>query len=237
MDEQKYIDEAKKELELFYAPYFVSDTELQNFLSGVFDDENGFSERRQMVFQVQRFVSLANDIDKIRPARDSLRILFLKFGLDALSSLAGYTKNTKNTFYGDFCKCFSKEGSDYILNNFKLSSFVDEYNGHSFEVSHDINLNDFFNIVKITRDAVAHDFTYWEMQFFAYDTESIWCTSIETDKNIILSYKYHREKKKSTIYHFETTLNYEKFIYYFIEACVKFISNQKFTSKIKGDKI
>ena len=198
MNEQIFINEAKKELEHFYSPYFFSEEELQNFLSGVFDYENGALEKRQMILQVQRFVSLANDIDKIRPARDPLRILFLKFGLDALSSLAGYTKKTKNIFYNDFCKCFSKEGSDYILNNFKLSSFFDEYNGHNFEASHDINLNDFFNIVKITRDAVVHDFTYWEMQFFAYDTDSVWCSSIETDENILLSYKYHRKKKKIT---------------------------------------
>lgn len=227
MDKQKYINEAKKELELFYAPHFASNTELQNFLSDVFDYENGSLKRRQMIFQVQRFVSLANDIDKIRPARDPLRILFLKIGLDSLSSLAEYAN--KNIFYDTFCKCFSEEGTNYILNNFKLSSFVDEYNGLDFEVSHNIDLNDFFNIIKTTRDAVAHDFMYWEMQFFAHDTDSIWCTSIETDEDLIPSYKYHRKKRKPTTYHFETTLNYEKFIYYFIEACVQFIVNQEFT--------
>lgn len=230
MNEQKFIEEAKKELEHFYSPYFVSEEELQNFLSGVFDYENGSLEKRQMIFQVQRFVSLANDIDKIRPARDPLRVLFLKIGLDALSSLAGYTSKKKKVFYRDFCKCFSKDGADYILNNFKLSSFDDEYNGHSFKVSHDIDLNDFLNIIKTTRDAVVHDFTYWEMQFFAYDTDSVWCTSIETDEDIILSYKYRRKVKKVTTYNFETTLNYERFIYYFTEACVNFISNQKIMS-------
>ena len=237
MDEQKIIEEAQKELELFYSPYFDSDTELQNFLSDVFDYENGSLEKRQMIFQVQRFVSLANDIDKIRPARDSLRVLFLKIGLDALSSLAGYTSKMKKVFYSDFCKCFSKEGADYILNNFKLLSFDDEYNGYSFNVSHDIDLNDFLNIIKTTRDAVAHDFTYWKMQFFAYDTDSIWCTSIETDEDIILSYKYRRKTKKVTTYDFQTTLNYERFIYYFTEACVNFISNQKNISTSKGDNL
>ena len=95
MNEQIFINEAKKEIEHFYSPYFFSEEELQNFLSGVFDYENGALEKRQMILQVQRFVSLANDIDKIRPARDPLRILFLKFGLDALSSLAGYTKKRR----------------------------------------------------------------------------------------------------------------------------------------------
>ena len=104
MDEQKIIQEAQKELELFYSPYFDSDTDLQNFLSGIFDYENGSLKKRQMIFQVQRFVSLANDIDKIRPARDPLRVLFLKIGLDALSSLAGYASKKKKVFYSDLVR-------------------------------------------------------------------------------------------------------------------------------------
>ena len=223
MDKYNFIKNSKKELETFYAQYFNSNVELQIFLSDAFDYERGSLHRRQALFQVQRFISLANDIDKIRPGRDSLRILFLKIGLDALCTLSGYTNKTKPIFYANFCNCFSTEGKDYILNNFKLSYFEDEYKGHSFEVWHNIDLNDFLNIIKTTRDMVVHDFNYWEMQFFAHDLDSTWLTSIETKEDMILSYKYHRETKKETRYHFETTLNYEKFIYYFTEACVRFI--------------
>ena len=88
---------------------------------------------------------------------------------------------------------------------------------------HNIDLYDFLNIIKTTRDMVAHDFYYWGMQFFAYDSDSTWITSIETKEDMIISYNYHREKKRDTTYHFETTLNYEKFIYYFTEACVRYI--------------
>lgn len=216
--------ESQKELEKFYAPYFDSQEKLRDFLLDAFDYENGSLYRRQALFQVQRFVSLANDIDKIRPNRDSLRILFLKFGLDALCSLSGYTNKTKTIFYAKFCDCFSKDGKDYILNNFKLSSFEDEYKGHTFETCHSIDLIDFLNIMKTTRDMVAHDFNYWGMQFFAYDSDSIWVTSIETKENMLLSYKYYREQKKETTYNFNITLNYEKFIYFFTEACVRFIN-------------
>ena len=71
---------------------------------------------------------------------------------------------------------------------------------------------------------VAHDFNYWEMQFFAYDTDFTWLTSMKAKDDILPSYNYQREQKKETTYHFETTLNYEKFIYYFTEACVRFIN-------------
>lgn len=229
MDEYSFIRDCKKDLEAFYAQYFDSKDELQNFLSDAFDYENGSLSRRQALFQVQRFISLANDINQIRPGRDPLRILFLKIGLDALCSLSGYTN--KNAFYKVFCNCFSAEGSDYILTNFKLSYFEDEHKGLSFEVNHNIDLNDFLNIIKTTRDMVAHDFNYWEMQFFAYDEDSTWLSSIETKEDMILSYNYHRERKKETIYYFETTLNYENFIYYFTEACVQFIKLHMMGSK------
>lgn len=224
MDKYNFIKDSKRELEAFYARFFDSDDELQTFLSDAFDYENGSLARRQALFQVQRFISLANDIDKIRPGRDPLRILFLKIGLDALCTLSGHTDKTKPLFYSKFCNCFSSEGRDYILNNFRLSHFEDEYKGHSFEASHDIDLNDFFNIIKVTRDMVAHDFEYWGMQFFAPDDDATWIASLETKEDMILSYNYHRKQKKETTYHFETTLNYEKFIYFFTEACVRFIN-------------
>ncbi len=225
-DTYDFVNKSKKELELFYAPFFHSGEELQYFLRDAFDYENGSLTKRQIVFQVQRFVSLANDIAQIRPARDSLRVMFVKFGLDSLCSLLGYTNKTKQAFYDEFCTCFTEEGKNYILENFKLLSFQDEYKGHIFEAEHEMDLGDFLNIIKVVRDKVAHDFNYWEMQFFAYDSDSAWLSEIETEENLLQSYKYHRKTKMLSAYHFETTLNYEKFIYHFTEACVEFIKRK-----------
>ena len=69
---------------------------------------------------------------------------------------------------------------------------------------------------------VVHDGNYWEMQIFSHDTDSIWLTHLETDKKL-LPENIFDYKDKLTTYHFETTLQYEKFIYYFVEACIKFI--------------
>ena len=51
MDEYNLINRSKEELELFYAPYFDSNDNLQNFLYDVFDYQNGSVAKRQMVFQ------------------------------------------------------------------------------------------------------------------------------------------------------------------------------------------
>ena len=66
------------------------------------------------------------------------------------------------------------------------------------------------------------------MQFFSdYNDDVINVSSMETDKNLLVSYKYHRSKKFKTTYIFETTMKYEIFIFYYIQACVNFIIRYK----------
>ena len=221
------ISEYREVLYNFYLPYFSSDYDLNEFLYDTYDYEKGSIEVRQMIFQIQRFVSMANDIDKIRPGRQPLRIMILRIGLESLCSLAGLQKN-KKSFFDIFCKCFTNEGETYILNNFKLVDFEDEYKGHIFSTSHNIDLTDFLNIMKVTRDSVVHDGIFWEMQFFSdYYDDVINVASMETDENLLVSYKYHRSKKIKTTYIFETTMKYEKFIFYYVQACVNFIKRYK----------
>jgi len=221
MNMESFVAQGQTELRSFYSPYFDTQTELENFLFDALDYEKGSLEKRQMLYQVQRFVTLANDIDKLRPGRDCLRMLFVKICLESLCSLSGYT--SKPLFYDVFIDCFSQDGKAYILDNFKLSSFDDEFCGHIYEASHELTLNDFFEIIRFTRNMVVHQGIYWEMQFFAYDDDSTWLASIETTEKILKSYAYQSKNSRSRTYHFETTMKYERFIFYFIEACVNYI--------------
>ncbi len=213
----------QEELKKFYAPYFTKESDLNNFLFDAFDYEYGSLSKRQMLYQVQRFVSLANDIDKLRPGRDCLRMLFIKFCLESLCSLSGHTNKQKSQFYAKFIGCFSEQGKQYILSNFVLSGFEDVYCGHVYEAHHNLTLEDFFEIIKVTRDMVVHEGIYWEMQFFAHDNDSTWIATIETKEKPLKSYTYHSNVKREITYYFETTLKYEQFIFHFVEACVRFI--------------
>lgn len=224
MVEKSFITKHQEELKSFYAPYFTKESDLDTFVSDAFDYENGSLPKRQMLYQVQRFVSLANDIDKLRPGRDCLRMLFIKICLESLCSLSGYTGKQKSQFYAKFIGCFSELGKQYILNNFTLSGFEDVYCGHVYEAHHDLTLEDFFEIIKVTRDMVVHEGIYWEMQFFAHDDDSTWIATIKTKERLLKSYAYQSKDKREITYCFETTLKYEMFIYYFIEACVNFIN-------------
>ena len=154
-------------------------------------------------------------------------MLFIKICLESLCSLSGHTGKQKSLFYAKFIGCFSEQGKQYILSNFILSGFEDEYCGHVYEAHHNLTLEDFFEIIKVTRDMVVHEGIYWEMQFFAHDDDSTWIATIKTKEKLLKSYTYHSKDKREITYCFETTLKYEKFIYYFIEACVDFIKNEK----------
>lgn len=215
--EEQYLNEIKE----FYKPYFDSMQEVEKFIKNTFKLDWDDRKPRQMIFQVQRFVTLANEIDKIRPARDGLRILFLKCCMESLATLSGI-KN--NVFSSEFASSFSDKGKKYILSNFSLSYYTYEIKGREHEESYDLTMDDFLQIIKAMRNMVVHDGNYWEMQIFAYDEESVWLTHLETDLKILPENVFNY-KDKLTTYHFETTLQYEKFIYYFVEACIKFINS------------
>ena len=215
--EEQYLNEIKE----FYKPYFDSMQEVEKFIKNTFKLDWDDRKPRQMIFQVQRFVTLANEIDKIRPARDGLRILFLKCCMESLATLSGI-KN--NVFSSEFASSFSDKGKKYILSNFSLSYYTYEIKGREHEESYDLTMDDFLQIIKAMRNMVVHDGNYWEMQIFAYDEESVWLTHLETDLKILPENVFNY-KDKLTTYHFETTLQYEIFIYYFVEASIKFINS------------
>ena len=141
--------------------------------------------------------------------------------MESLATLSGI-KN--NVFSLEFASSFSDKGKKYILSNFSLSYYTYEIKGREHEESYDLTMDDFLQIIKAMRNMVVHDGNYWEMQIFAYDEESVWLTHLETDLKILPENVFNY-KDKLTTYHFETTLQYEKFIYYFVEACIKFINS------------
>ena len=218
------LEEYRLQLLDFYKPFFALEKDLNGFVNLAlnFDDNN--SSVRFMIQQVHRFVSLANDIEKIRPNRDPLRIFFIKI---CMESLCKNVNKEQKEFFLIFANCFSEEAKSYITSCFEYTGInlpdsissnerrmYCEYESHSF------CFNDFFMLIKAVRDIVVHEGDYWSMQLFSYDDESIWITSLTTKENIFeLEEKLNRE----VTYNFHTKLNYSRFIYYFVEACIGFI--------------
>lgn len=222
---QAFMSELEKlymvELKEFYAPYFSDKSELDAFFDYVFQYDWNERKPRQMLSQVQRFVSLANDIDKIRPARDGLRMLFIRCCLESLANLSG--RDTKE-FFDCFGSWFSDSGKQYILENFGLLYIEFASNQTENDAVEKLTINDILCIIKEMRNMVVHEGNYWELQMFAHDNDSLWLTHIETDKQLLSKETFENRKKQLITYHFETKLQYEKFAFFFVEACIKFIN-------------
>ena len=215
--EEKYMEELKK----FYSPLFKDSCGLDAFIKRAIECDWDDRKPRRMIFQVQRFVTLATDIDQIRPARDGLRMLFLKCCMESLAKLS---EIKSSSFYQAFETFFSDDGKSYILKNFSLSFYEWEENGFRRKNYGDLTLGDFLCIVKAMRDMVVHDGDYWSLQMFAQDDDSIWLTDVTTREQVLSKSTCSNETKRNVTYHFETTLQYDSFIHYFVEACINYIN-------------
>lgn len=216
--EEKYLLEIKE----FYFPYFSNEESLDFFIKRIFEFDWNDRKPRQMLFQVQRFVTLANDIDKIRPSRDGLRMLFIRCCMESLAKLSG--RDTKD-FFDCFGSWFSDSGKQYILDNFCLSYIEFTSNQTENDAVEKLTINDILCIIREMRNMVVHEGNYWELQMFAHDNDSLWLTHIETDKQLLSKETFENRKKQLITYHFETKLQYEKFAFFFVEACIRFIDN------------
>ena len=212
--------QAHQDLLKFYEPYFSDTIETEQFINMIYSYDYDNRKPRQMLYQVERFVSLATNIDKIKPARDGLRILFIKTCMEALFFLSKST--SKPLFFSELAKCFNEEGKAYILTHFQLTGFEQEINGVKYIEKYDLCIEDILQLIKAIRDKVVHEGIYWETQLFAYDKDSEWLSSIRTRERILSRYQY-KEKNEEIEYSFCTTLQFDAFIHYFVSACIEFI--------------
>lgn len=218
--------EAEYEAELvsFFKTYFDNEGETLSFIQWIYKYDWNNRIPRQMINQIYHFVTLASRIDQIWPERDGLRLLFIKTCLEALFHLSDYKDRKKQQFYDVFSECFSEKGSEWILSHFKLIYFTDTINGISVDAHYTLTMPDFLRIIKIVRDNVVHEGDYWGIQLFAYgdDPDIKWCTDFLTREKFLAKGSLPHAKVK-TDYHFETTLYFEEFKFYFTEACINYV--------------
>ena len=73
-----FVDRYYAQMADFYRDSFSTEDEMIEFFEKVFRNDTTDKTPRQMMNQIQQLVSIANDIDRIRPARDPLRMFFIK---------------------------------------------------------------------------------------------------------------------------------------------------------------
>jgi hypothetical protein len=119
-----------------------------------------------MMHQIQRLVSLADDVQKITENCDALRLFFLIICAENISKLqANYLDDDKSKYYvQNFFKNFMDSKDKKLIE----SSFVDS----TFKV---LNLQEAIGFLYKVRCSVVHEGNYWSFQFAFPDISVICC--------------------------------------------------------------
>jgi len=103
----------------FYKPHFISQDEAKKFVESCETHPN--NDAKILMHQVQRLISLSDDMQKIRPNDEPLQLLFLIMCVENVAKLHdGYTGEYKSQhyvkkFFDDF---LSDDDKDLLRNGF-----------------------------------------------------------------------------------------------------------------------
>ena len=158
-----------------------------------------------MLNAVQRFVSVANDIDTIRPGDDPFKIILLITCIESLQTQRRKIFKTKRNMIVDFFDTFTSfDDSEYIRNHFET------------------NPDDFYDIPKsgpvllaealyAIRNAAVHNGDCWDLLF----------PDNNMDLLITVPGKNHQSERKCYI----NGISYSKLEHIFVRTCMKLISH------------
>lgn len=243
-----YPDNCAEKMVDFFGDIFKNEDELENFFKKVFKHDDEIKEPRYILNQIEQLISIADDIEKIRPCRDPLRVLFMRICLEAIYKLAGLNNQNVGKFFEEY---ISDEGKQYIKDNFRLTSLesdeelpflkkmlLDEKECLEF------GMDNFSELFRSIRNDVTHEGNYYEMDLWNRYTDSILIAGCKSNECIIKSSSrknreewaadelgWNKDEFGLVSFTFETTMTYDKFRYYFLQGCITFL--EKYIDKIE----
>ncbi len=195
----------------FFSEYFDNEKDMLSFFYRVFVNDSINNHPRHMMNQVVRWVELARDIYSLKPKRDAFAVACIRICIESICPKKG---EEKSTF---FSNNISDEGKKYICDSFKVLSEVQLASGKEIDV-YNSGIREFENLIHHIRNNLVHDGDYWSTQLFSFSGVEI-CDCL---------------RDKSLIYNFTTSLNFDKFIFYFVEAAIKYIDKYIYDMRINA---
>lgn len=166
---------------------------------------------KRMLNAVQRFVSVARDMEVIRPGKDPFKIIYLITCIESLQSMRSRTLKiqefkTKRQMRNDFFLTFtSPDDVDYIIKHFERCPDDDE----NFCTRNESSLQIFVDALGDIRNAAVHNGECWELLF---PTEI---------PGLIISIPSGKEYTKWNCY--ENSITYDMLEQIFVRTCIRFI--------------
>ena len=185
---------------------FMDDKELNSFVTILLNYSKS-SVPRYMINYVERLVTLSDDIEKIRPGKDSLKIFFMVVCIESLYKLSDIKlfpnrkRDPKNEVIIDFFQSYLSEADkQYILENFR----------HETEL---ITIESFALMIYQIRNNFTHEGIYWK---FLFSPNHL---SFETE----IYTRIRKDDKREAKYKFDISLSYSDFREMCIKGYINFI--------------
>ncbi len=93
-----FVDDYYNRTSEFFLRYYKDINSVFSFFDSVFENDSVDNNPRKMMNQIVRWVGLAEDLHKIRPANDPLIILCVRLCIEAICNLAS-SSNDKISFF------------------------------------------------------------------------------------------------------------------------------------------
>ena len=151
----------------FYNPYFENQGEAKKFVESCEIQSHPNNAAKVMMHQVQRLVSLADDIQKIRPNSEPLKLLILIMCVENIAKLhggytgEGYSQKYVKKFFNDF---LSDADKDLLRNGFADNN--DEW-------LRPLSLDNVVKMLYKIRCDVVHEGNYLSFSFHDGETEML----------------------------------------------------------------
>lgn len=170
----------------FYEPFFKSKREAEFFVEKceALTPTDECHTAKIMMHQSQRLISIADDLPRLRPKRESLQLLFLIICAENISKLYdGFQSEGQSRKYVKlfFDKFLSQAEKDKLRNGFVPNN--------SMPMSH-LGIERVVDILYDVRCDVVHEGKYWGFTFYDSDTSMI---NVDPDVTVYITFKELRD--------------------------------------------
>lgn len=223
---REYLEEVVR----FYKEFITSESELENFLTKIYKLTSRPNKPRLMINNVMRLVSLADDVEKIRPGKDGLKVFFIVVCIETLFKIADIDIKKHKMVEEFFLKYVSDDDRDLILNNVKRSLADSKYQVArkkdetdqeyqlrrreeiDFTFNQQITIDIFARIISESRNTFTHEGDYWSFSFAKSDYPIQQFVKVEEKVNT---------GKRERVYEFE--IEYDQFRMICVEGFLNII--------------
>jgi len=142
----------------FYRPFFPTNIETEKFVNSCEEQLPTGNTSKIIMHQTQRLVSLADDLPKIRPARESLQILFLMICTETVAKLhKDYRgeRDSKKHVWIFFTELISNVNKKQIADGFTTTDFRPFGLKKTVELLYDVRCD------------VVHQGEYWHLNLMS----------------------------------------------------------------------